>query len=127
MAIIKEYEAAPTRGLMNGLLSGKAHKIKIMQVSGELPYWDLQLGDLPKIRVHCGVEAILPVEYLSILDSTVVDSFRDVALSFPDPETGNVFKRVPNTHHRSPYQDYGEVPWDQWLKVWADSSNRTKK
>lgn len=123
---IKEQEpvavATPQKkGLMGGLFSGVAHKIKIMKVPGELPYWDLQLGDLPKLRVHCGVEAIIPVEYLSVLDATIVDTFRDVPLSFPDPETGNIFRRVPHSHQRSPYQDYGEVSWDEWLKVWAKS------
>lgn len=101
---------------------GRAHKIKIMPVPGELPYWDLTLGDLPKIRVWCNKEAIVPIEYLSVLDDTVVDSFRDVALAFPDPETGNVFKRVPHSHQRSPYQDYGEVPWSEWEKAWAKST-----
>lgn len=92
----------------------KAVKINIFDVPGEGKWVSLQLGEKPKVHVLRGVDWIIPAEYMSVLNDSVVQTFEHIPLQMPDPETGNVFRTVPITRVRFPYQFLGEVPWDEY-------------
>lgn len=89
-------------------------KIMIYQVDGEGGSVPLGYGEYPRIERPRGVEVVIPEHYKVCLDDARVASFRHLDMKFPDPVTGNVFREVPHTINRFPYQLIGPATTEEW-------------
>jgi hypothetical protein len=98
----------PANALAQGWYSGKAVKIKIFAAEGEGEECVFKLGDSPFLRVRRGVEVIVPLEIISLLDDTVVDIPRTKWVN--GKPIGEYIERVT----RFPYTNLGEVPWSHY-------------
>jgi hypothetical protein len=89
-------------------------KVMIYPVDGEGGSVPLGYGEYPRIERPRGVEVVIPEHYKASLESKV-PSFRHINMKFPDPQTGNVYREVPYTIMRHPYQIVGPATKEEWL------------
>lgn len=96
---------------------GKAVKVHIYNSDGVHdhadPWVSLSLGDLPTVWVARGIDWIIPLEYLSVLQDTAVQTVEHRALRRPK-EDGNIFEETPKVLNRFQFQVLGEVPWEEY-------------
>lgn len=90
-------------------------RIMIYPVDGEANSVVFGIGEYPKCERPRGVEVVIPEFYKACLDDSKVASFRHVNMKFPDPVTGNVFRTIPHTIVRFPYQVIGPATKEEWL------------
>jgi hypothetical protein len=82
-------------------------RIRVFHVEGETNTVPLHLGDYPWVYRPRDIDVVIPEIYISVLDDSRSPSFRMVEA--PADETGNVFRTVPFTIQRFPYQDLGKA------------------
>lgn len=96
---------------------GKAVKIKVYDSDGMHDHADkwipVTLGDLPTVWILRGFEWVVPVEILSVLNDTAVESFEHRLMRQPDKD-GNIFETIPKIINRFQFQILGEVPWEEY-------------
>jgi len=89
-------------------------KLVIYPVEGEGGSVPLGYGEYPRIERPRGVEVVIPEHYKVCLDDAKSVTFRHVDMKMPDAVTGNVFRRVPHTIVRFPYQLIGPATREEW-------------
>lgn len=90
-------------------------RITVYPVDGEAGSFPLGYGEYPRIWRPRGVEVVIPEHYKVCLDESKVVSFRHINMKFPDPATGNVYRKVPHTIVRFPYQIIGPATKEEFL------------
>lgn len=80
-------------------------KIQVFHVEGETNTVAMHLGDFPWVFRPRDTEVVIPEIYLHVLKDSRSPSFRMV--EGPPDERGNVFRTVPYTIQRFPFQDLG--------------------
>lgn len=97
--------------------SGKAVKVYIYPSDGVHdhadPWVPLSLGDLPTVWVARGIDWIIPIEYVSVLQDTAVQTIEHRLLRQPKQD-GNIFEEIPKVVNRFQFQLKGEVPWSEY-------------